>query len=379
MNLEAYVESQRGFCVDVFNALTTTDTKEKNIMFSPYSLSNVLFMLQVGARGSTAKQIKTCLKVVDCNDYHLKNRSLQMALTPKEGEKKYALRTFNTIFADGQYKIENDYMDLIEAFYGGGFYSVDFMNNAVSVCTEINKWVSRNTDGLITDLISNLDSMVKLVIVNAIYFKGKWETTFNPLYPTLQPFRTSDGLVKKVDMMFQSTHLRYYRDTDCQILQIPYEYGASMYIILPSSSQNDTTMMQILMTADRLAKWNQIFAKAYRSLINLWLPKLKIDYTFPLKEIMMKLNMTDMFDARKANLSGLAVHLHVTDGIQKVVLDIDEEGTVAAAASAMSCGLLCSRPQPIDFKVDRPFLFMIRDDATGLDLFLGSVTDPDTK
>ncbi|XP_077866047.1 antithrombin-III-like [Saccoglossus kowalevskii] len=181
-------------------------------------------------------------------------------------------------------------MNLIEAFYGGRFYSIDFMNNAASV---INKWVSRNTDGLITDLVSDLDSMVKLV--NVIYFIGKWETIFNPVYTTLQLFRTSDGLIE-----------------------------------------------------------------------------------FPLKEIMTKLNMTDMFEARKANLSELAEHLHVNDCIQKVVLDIDEEGTVAAAATTMSCGLLCSRPQPIDFKVDRPFLSMIRDDATGLDLFLGTVTDMST-
>nr|XP_006817472.1 PREDICTED: glia-derived nexin-like [Saccoglossus kowalevskii] len=265
MSLEVYVESQREFYVDVYNALTSTG-KTKNIMFSPYSLSNVLFTLHVGARGSNAKQIETCLEVV-----MIFISKTDLCRTPNEGEKKYALHKSNAIFADNREKLYEPHRSVLRR----------------------------------------------------------------------------------------------------QILQIPYKYGASMYTILPSS-QNDT--MQTLMTADRLT--NQIFAKAYKSEVNLWLPKLKIE--FPLKEIMTKLNMTDMFEARKANLSELAEHLHVNDCIQKVVLDIDEEGTVAAAATTMSCGLLCSRPQPIDFKVDRPFLSMIRDDATGLDLFLGTVTDMST-
>jgi len=362
-----FVESQRGFCLDTLNALATQ--VKGNVMFSPYSLSRALFMLSVGAGEDSESRFEKCLKTGDDGRVHAKNGELHQKLAP-------LLRASNGLFAGNQYDIDQDYIDVIKSYYGGEFRSVDFLNDAANVCTDINNWVSVATEGMIDNLLSEIDAMTTLIIVNAIYFKGHWKEPFLPHLTTPQPFRTNRGVVKSVDTMYMCTQLRYYRDTEamCQVLQIPYEHGASMYIILPF--RDDIEALQKMMTLDILTKWTRELPKTYMPEIHLWLPKFKLESSFPLKEVMITLGLGHLFDSRRADLSGITdSNICVTNGIQKVVLEVDEVGTVASVATGFNIGLFCSKPIPIEFKVNRPFLFMIRDDTTGVDLFWGRVCD----
>lgn len=358
---------QRSFCLDTFNALALNE--RGNLIFSPYSLSQALFMLYVGARGDSANRIKTCLKIGDGIKFHIRNRQLNRALAT-------LIHTSNGLYASDQYKIMQEYIDVVKCFYGGEFRSVNFRTDATNVCTDINKRVSVATQGMIDNLLSEINPAVMLLVVNAIYFKGKWKNPF--IQTTPQLFRTGEGILKTVDTMHQLIDLKYYRDTEamCEVLHIPYKQGAYMYIILPF--QDDINAFQKTMTSSTLTKWTRILsAKTYKtSEIHLALPKFKLEYSFPLKEIMITLGLGHLFDYRTSQLCGITdSNICVTDGVQKVVLQVDEKGTIASAATAMLIDK-CSKPSPIQFKVDRSFMFMIREDTNDVDLFWGKVTDP---
>lgn len=249
---------------------------------------------------------------------------------------------------------------------------------------QINAWVSQTTKGKIKEIISSdaIDSTTRLVLLNAIYFKSAWNEQFDPHHTEDADFHVSPCETTKVQMMFRKfQRAEYYfsGDLQCQVLKVPYLFGAlSLFILLPDKSSTLDELERML-TADHLSSIDDFLECSFG--LRFWLPKFKLEAEMELNDILRDIGIKDLFDRSAADLSGMDQTrlLYASKVVHKAYVDINEEGTEAAAATAMAiqlrCGSFSSEP-PVEFRADHPFLFFIRAESAKAILFLGRVMKP---
>ncbi|MBM3122273.1 MAG: serpin family protein [Chloroflexi bacterium] len=365
-----------------FDLYQTLKDEDGNLFISPYSISVALAMTRAGAAGETAAQMDQALhfalppEVLHAafNAYAL---DLQARAEAESEGTPFELSIANSLWGQKDFPFRPEFLDVLATNYGAGMRLVDYAADPEGARQTINGWVSDETRKKIQDLIPEgaIDSMTRLVLANAIYFKAGWLHPFEADATSPQDFHRLDGSTVEVPMMHQEESLGYAAGEGVQALELPYVSGdMSMLILLPDEGRFEA--FQDGLSAPTLEA--VLSGLSYRPVV-LSLPRFSYTSAFSLVDALKELGMADAFDPDRADFSGMdgARDLFISDVLHKAFVAVDEKGTEAAAATAVIVEVT-SAPidQPVAVTIDRPFVYLIRDTRTGSILFLGRVQDP---
>ena len=372
----ALVAGNTAFALDLYSRLKSA---EGNLFFSPYSISTCLAMTYDGARGNTAAQMARTLHF-DADQARLAASfgELQGQLGQIERGGRVELNVANGLWAQQEHPFLPAFLDAATNTYQAKLAQADFRTAAEPARTAINQWVSEQTRGKITNLLQPgvVDQATRLVLVNAIYFKGRWAHQFNKSHTAEAPFTVTPERKVQAPLMNQTANFKYAEAEGLQVLEMPYGGDdLSMVVVLPRTADG-LPGLEGRLNAQTLASW---LAPAHDQKVNVFLPKFKLTAQFSLAQTLAGLGMSDAFSPN-ADFSGMdgARDLYLSAVVHKAFVDVNEEGTEAAAATgtvARSMALMRPLPVPV-FRADHPFLFLIRDNHAGSILFLGRVVDP---
>ncbi|MFH0827395.1 MAG: serpin family protein [Candidatus Omnitrophota bacterium] len=360
-------------------------SSEENIFFSPYSISSALAMAYEGAEGTTADEIQAVFHFP--KDDSLRREEFQRINNRiNRKDKKYELHIANALWAQKDYLFLEEYFNLIENYYAGKVTNLDFVNETEKSRLSINNWVVEQTNNKIKGLIPSgvLGELTRLVLTNAIYFKGAWFEQFGRKYTKEEDFRVSPGNIVKVQMMSLSGEEFNYAETEqVQVLELPYDgKELSMLIFLPKN--DDLESVEASLNAQKLSEWKNSLK---RERVDVYLPKFKFENKYFIKGTLKEMGMATAFTlgidfGGKADFSGMTgkKDLNIDEVIHQSFIAVNEEGTEAAAVTAVVIDVgAVWPPQPREikiFKADHPFIFIIEEKKTGNILFLGRVSDP---
>ena len=304
--------------------------------------------------------------------------NLQKSLTPDPNEAAYELSIANALWPQKGYEFQKEFVNLVQDYYDGKLNEVDFVGATEAARKSINSWVEKKTKNKIKELIKpgTVNSMTRLVLTNAIYFKGNWAEQFEESMTRPAPFTLASGEKIDVPMMNQTEHFRYAETGNLQVLEMPYAGGElSMTIFLPSKGRALDDFEKKL-TYKSLLPWLSSLKK--RKVVAS-IPKFKITSEFSMASVLKSMGMTDAFTPGAADFSGMngSKDLFISAVVHKAFVEVNEEGTEAAAATGVTISVT-SIPldRPPIFRADRPFLFLIRQNKTGSILFIGRVANP---
>ena len=365
------VDAANQFCLDLYARLAG---KKENIFFSPYSIWTALAMTYEGARTGTAKQMQQTLHMPDDNE---KRRTsirdlLGIINTPDVG---YELNTANALWAQHDHPFLQEYINIITEYYMGRVTNLDFETDTEGSRKTINDWVAEKTRQKIKDLIppGALTAVTRLVLTNAIYFKGDWQLQFEEAQTSRQPFFVNPEDTVSVPMMsMMNARFPYAETPDVQILELPYSGDSLVMMIMLPRTQNITTLESML-DSSHLSAW----AKNLRpKKVNVFMPRFLLETKYTLNTILSDMGMASAF-SDGTDFSGMDGKgtLYISTVIHQAFVEVNEEGTEAAAATGVMMETVAALPQT-EFRCDHPFIFMIRDSRTNLLLFMGRVYDP---
>jgi serpin B len=374
----AAVEGNNAFAVELYGQLRN---RGGNLFFSPESISTALAMTYAGARGDTAAEMARTLHfTLPPERLHPAMGSVLNDLNaPHVG---YLLSVANAIWADKDYAFLDGFLKLTARDYGAGFNHADFKSAPEAARLTINQWVAQKTGDKIRDLLQpgTVDPLTRMVLTNAIYFKGYWAAPFKKEQTEDDEFHLSPAQSVQVPLMHRVDEFNYFNGGSFQALEIPYKgYELSMIVFLPNDVSGLPAFEQSL-TASSVQQWLSQLRPASKVIVTF--PRFKVTQQFELQGALGAMGMTKAFEKGEADFSGMTGNreLFISAVIHKAFVDVNEEGTEAAAATAVEMLEMARqgppKPPPIVFCADHPFVFLIRDNRSGGILFMGRVADP---
>ncbi|XP_039897866.1 protein Z-dependent protease inhibitor [Simochromis diagramma] len=363
------------FAMNLYRKISSYN--DKNIFFSPLSISTSFAALLMASDGVTHKEI---LKVLNLEALE---RADQPDLIPKLFQLLHENVTQNgslefdhsmALFIQPQFIIEREFETKINKFFNADIKTVDFADTTESIRV-INEYIRDKTGGKITEMISALDEQTKLLLMNAIFFQGAWKMPFNSNLTRNAPFYIDNYNIVQVPMMFKED--KYYTAEDvslrAKVLKLPYQEGVSMLILLPNPDM-DYTMVDDEITAERFQSW---IAKLRKMKLEVKMPKFNMEQSYSLHNLLPDMGMTSVFN-NLSNLTKLSEdkELKLSEVLHKAMVDVDETGTTAAAATTIG---IIPYSLPRTFTINRPFFFFIYHENTNCLLFMGRVIDPTKK
>jgi serine protease inhibitor len=365
------VGSSNDFAFRSFAALRQ-GAEGNNLCLSPLSVSAALTMAYNGADGSTKADMKQALGFAPQTDAEI-NESFQSLFALLTGlDKRVTFTAANSIWHGQQYQLAAPFVQQNQTYFGATVQGVNFSSPTAKEA--INGWVKDKTQGRITSIVEQTQAADVMYLVNALYFKGAWTYPFDARQTYTAPFHKEDGSTTNVNMMRQAkANYLHYADDRQQVIDLPYGNGQfSMTLVVP---QGETTLAEVAqrMTRTQLDTW---LAAAYTSDQELQLPKFKLEYAKQLKDVLTQLGMGVAF-TEQANFGRMLVGspkgLFISEVKHKTFLEVNEEGTEAAAATSVG---MVTTSLPRALVVNRPFLFLIREKSSGAILFIGQLTNP---
>ena len=360
-----------------FSLYQELEKKPDNIFFSPFSLFTVMAMVYEGARGQTAEEIKQVFFFPEDIQLLRTGQKDLLAILNKE-PKKYELRTANALWAQKNFPFLPAYFENVGKYYGGKVTSLDFISETEQSRQVINHWVEEQTNQKIKDLIPAgvLNSFTRLVLTNAIYFKGRWAKPFPKENTAEQDFHVSEEKTVRIPFMhLQEVGFNYAENEILQAVELPYEgKELSMVILLPRGKISD--LRQFLNSAS----WQELKKNFRHQTIDVYLPGFKLETKYLMggeNGILARMGMPSAFSETNADLSGMTgrPNLYITEVVHQAFVEVNEEGTEAAAATGAIMGVKAVLMKKV-FRADHPFIFFVQEKRTGAILFLGRVMDP---
>jgi serine protease inhibitor len=340
-----------------------------NLVLSPLSAKIALAMAYNGATGETKEQMARVLGFEGLSLEEVNHRMSELMAELENAGRGVQVDIANSMWANSP--IEKDFAARASEWYGAQAENVEGWDAAT--IERMNAWVSDNTGGKITKMINEVDPMTLLIILNALYFKGQWATGFDPALTGEADFHLPDGGTKRVSMMHQSGEYEYFENEDIQMVALPYRgESMDMCIILPRAGKDLSDALEGFDSA----KWERMTAMLTTWKGDIALPGFKVAYE---KELSGTLKALGMEQAFEGGFGGIAPELEdafIGKVLQKTWMEVNEEGTEAAAATELDIRLGIVSDQPFSMTVDRPFIFVIRDNRTGAPLFLGTIVSP---
>ncbi|XP_059118301.1 serpin B9-like isoform X1 [Peromyscus eremicus] len=370
-------EANGTFAIHLLKMLCESNPS-KNVCYSPVSISSALAMVLLGAKGDTAVQMSQALGLKTGKDIHQGFQRLLSNLN--KPNRKYLLRMANRLFAESTCEFLSTFKESCLQFYHSKLEQLSFVKAAEESRKHINMWVSEQTEGKIPELLSgdSVDSKTRLVLVNALYFKGKWQKEFDKERTREMPFKVNQKEKRPVQMMYQKDvfKLAYVEEVQATMLVMPYDgMELSLMVLLPVDGV-DLSKVENNLTFEKLMSWTKPdFMRSTRA--EVLLPKFKLQEDYDMKSVFQHLGMVDVFQEGKADLSGMSLErdLCVSKCVHKSVVEVNEEGTEAAASTMANVCCFSSGGDP-RFCADRPFLFFIRHNKTNTLLFCGRFSSP---
>jgi serpin B len=372
------VAADSAFAFNLYHELA--NGSQSDVFLSPYSISTALSMVLAGARGTTADQMSQVMGVSDSAEWHPARNLLAARLVEQlpagiDGTAQpMTLDTTNAIFGQSGYPFEQPFLDLLARDYGAGLEAVDFANQPDNARVAINTWVAQQTADRIRELLAqgSVDELTRAVLVNTIYFKANWMNQFDPKATTNNDFHLLNGSVVSVPTMRLNFGLDYAAGDGWAAVSLPY-WGASMTIIVPDAGKFAQIEKSINPTF--LANLDSSLSEYGLALS---VPKWSADDTTDLVPPLQALGITDLFHYPPADLSGIETiePLYISDATHKANISVDEQGTEAAAATALVAEATAGNGKTATLTVDRPFIYLIRDQNTNEIVFMGRVMDP---
>ncbi|XP_072428865.1 glia-derived nexin [Chiloscyllium punctatum] len=361
----------------IFNQVVNSNPTENTIM-SPHGITSVLGMLQLGAGARTRQQLNNALKY---NSYGIYKKIKKIHKSLTESRNQDIVTIANGLFAPSDFAMEQSFLRKLQVLYQAAVRNVHY-ENPVEAASAINLWTRNQTRGMITNLISPsmLSETTRLVVVNALFFKGLWKSRFLPENTRNRDFYAADGNVYQVPMMSQKatfsfgmaitpTNVKYY------ILELPYHGGTiSMFVVIPEEYNTPLSIITPHLDIQSIHGWKRIMREKK---LDIALPKFTAEAEIDLEQPLSALGITDMFDRTKANFGKIcrSGELYVSQVLQKAKIEVNEDGTKASAATAAVMMVKSLRIIP-SFVVNRPFIYIIWHNPSGTILFIGQVSKP---
>jgi len=373
-NISDLANGNNKFALDLFSELGGQNV---NVFFSPWSIYSALAMANEGARGKTAEEMRQVMHFLE-NDSQCKISFASAYDKFNAIDAGYTLSTANALWVDKENPLQPNFAADIDRYYHGVARNVDFKGAPDDAKSMINSWVESRTGNRIKNLISHISPDTQLLITNAVYFKGMWDESFDKNMTQERNFTTSDGRIIKIPMMelYSSGRQFNYNETnDTQVLELPYKgKRLSMIILLPAG--NNTSSLEKSLSLERLMQWRKSLVEI--EVGDVRIPKFSFSSKYSLTDDLKDLGMQTTFTPG-ADFSGIngRADLFISDVIHQSFVDVNEQGTEAAAATGASNVMACMPGYgPPDFWADHPFIFFIQDKETGTILFIGRVSDP---
>ena len=370
------VTANNQFAIDMYQQINgQPDQADKNVFFSPYSLSTAMAMVYAAAEGETKAQIQKTFHypapaILNPNSAALYNQF-------NKPNPDYKLATVNDLWMQQGLTPTKSYIDTVQRYYSGQVTALDFEGSPDPARQTINKKIAEKTKQLIPELLpkGSIKSDTAVVLTNAIYFKGDWTLPFTAERTSAQPFYNAIGRASTVQMMQQQSYFSYYENKHIQVVQLPYKGDdLSMLVVLPKL--NHKLAMQQLAKSLSATKIKQWSVGLVRQEVDLQLPKFKLDARYQMKTLLADMGMPKAFNnGAEFNLYADGPPIKLDEVYHQAVVTVDEKGTEAAAAAG-AVGMYVGMSYPVEFKADHPFMFIIKDNKTDAILFLGQVNKP---
>ncbi len=364
------VESDNSFGLKLFQKIIEAE-QDKNIFISPLSVSMALGMTLNGANGETKQAMQQTLELAGLSDDEINSsyKSLMELLTSIDAKVQFQIA--NSIWYRSTFQVEQPFIDVNQNYFAAQVRSLDFSDP--TAVTVINQWVSDNTHAKITEIIDSINPAVVMYLINAIYFKGVWTYQFNPSATAAAPFYLLDGSEQTCHLMNIHGSFNYLASEKFHAVDLPYgNEQFSMTIILP---RQETELDEIIADLNP-TNWNNWLGQFTELEGDIFLPRFKLEYEKPLVDVLGQLGMGVAF-SDQANFTGINRNggLFISEVKHKTFVEVNEEGTEAAAVTSVEMRATSSG-QFFYFKVDHPFIFAIREKATGAILFIGKIVNP---
>jgi serine protease inhibitor len=372
----ALTESNNAFAVDLYSQLRE---QPGNLFFSPASISTTFAMAYAGSGGSTATEMAATLHFTDPPE-KLHPAMGALLATFNAPHDSYQLRVADALWAQQGEHFLPAFLQITKTDYAAGLHTVDFEHASEPARLTINQWVEQQTADKITNFLQpgSINASTRLVLTNAIYFKGHWQSQFDKAKTAQEDFYLSAENSVKAPLMHLTGGFHHFDGGTFQALEIPYQSGdLSMIVLLPNAIDGLPALERSL-TAGALREWLGKLKPVLK--VDLALPRFQITRQFSLNNALSALGMKQAFDPKTADFSAMTGKrgLWISAALHKAFIDVNEEGTEAAAATGtvMRSMAMVHEPPPIVFRADHPFLFLIRENRSGSILFLGRIIDP---
>jgi len=373
--VKSVAKSNDQFSKDLYDLLRK---EEGNLIMSPFSVSGVMAMVSAGARGNTEEQIRSGLSFPPSESLQLGYKDAIPALRSTQN---FTLEAANTVFAMKDFAVLDEFKELLHNSFHASIQNVDFSDSHLAA-RMINNWVEKMTRDKIKHLIKAdmLNALTRLVLVNAIYFKGDWAAKFDPKLTMDKDFSDSPSSTVSVKMMMQERKFNFAHldKLSSTMVELPYNGNRIvMQVLLPTKRHGLAEVEEIMKT--QKVDINELFEEeSINTKVNVQLPKFKLEKTISLTTHLKSMGMNDMFSDGVADFSGIdgTKQLYVSEVLQKAFIEVNEEGSEAAAATGAVMMMRSMPAPPEQFIADHPFIFFIRDKTTGMLLFQGRVSNP---
>lgn len=360
-----------------FDLLSTVRAQEedKNVILSPTSVAMALSMVYHGAAGETQQAMAKALHLQETPPDKLNQMVLDLRHSLQSIDPKVELSIANSLWARQGIDFKQVFLQANQRYYGAQISVLDFANPEAP--KTINRWVDSQTKGKIQRIVDRIPHNTVLFLINAVYFNGKWQTPFDKELTQQKPFHLTNGELQQVPMMQRTGRLPYLKGEGFQAVSLPYGGGRmSMVLVLPDENVGLSAWLKSL----DIKRWQELTTKLVPSDGELQLPRFKVEYEKSLSNALKALGMEVAFDPDRADLTGMREvrDLFIQEVKHKTVVDVNEEGTEAAAVTSVQVGITSVQEprRPFRMVIDRPFFFAIRDNRTGLVLFMGAVYEP---
>ncbi|MFN8241594.1 MAG: serpin family protein [Bacteroidales bacterium] len=367
---EMLVNSGNEFAFDIFKKILDDTPAEKNVIFSPLSISYALSMTVNGAAGPTRDSILKALRLHDISVEDLNSNYNLLTKALLSVDKRVAISIANSVWVENNFVVKEPFMKALTDFYNAEARNFDISNPLTP--DAINEWIESKTNGLIKKMIDGLSDNTVMLLINAIYFKGQWKMQFEKSATAPRQFMRGDGSIVQAQAMNQTAGIKYYSNYGFSVAEFPYGQGNYvMDVILPNGL--DLTDLKASLSESAYNTW---VSNMHEANLNVYMPRYKFGYKNELKPILASMGMGIAFG--NADFSGITDdNIFISSVLHQAFIETNEEGTEAAAVTVVTFETTSAGPhEPYTFDINKPFLFVIRETTTNSILFMGKVNDP---
>ncbi len=364
------IDASNAFAFSLFGQ-TNTAQRDSNVFISPLSASFALGMTLNGAANQTFDEMRSALQFGGASQQEINDGYKSLIALLASLDPAVTMKIANSIWYRNDFPFNQSFLDAAKTYFDAEIRGLNFADLAGSLAT-INGWVSSKTNGKIPTILDTMDPDLVMFLVNAIYFNGNWRTKFDPALTTDGQFHPATGAAQPMRLMHRNATMRYTETAVYQAVDLPYGDSAfTMTVLLPKTGQSVETVATSLTPAT----WQALTRALHPTLVDLFLPKLKLSYERQLKADLEALGMRVPFAADRADFTKMSTRgreLYIKFVKQKTFVDVNEEGTEAAAVTGVGVGVT-SLPVTVTMRVDRPYVFVLRERLSGTVLFMGKI------